>query len=75
MPLKKLDETIEFQASSPDEKALVTGASQLGVSFRRREPKMVSINYVSQLKVIKILSDWLIEIDFISSVRSRLMKS
>ena len=49
MAIKKSNESIEFQASSPDEKALVIGATKLGASFHKRDPKMVAIDFVCKI--------------------------
>lgn len=38
-----MDDTIKYQAASPDEGALVQGAADLGYKFRVRKPKGISI--------------------------------
>lgn len=46
VPEKTEDEQLVYQASSPDEGALVRGAKSLGFIFHTREPDSVIINEV-----------------------------
>ena len=47
---------ITYQASSPDEAALVTGAKLLGHVFHTRKPRSITINVDGHDKVVEILA-------------------
>ncbi|TFK23677.1 calcium transporting ATPase [Coprinopsis marcescibilis] len=49
-------EKIVYQASSPDEAALVSGAELLGFQFRTRKPKSVFVNVLGESQEFQILN-------------------
>ncbi|XP_056012392.1 probable phospholipid-transporting ATPase IA isoform X3 [Ostrea edulis] len=51
-----VDDAIEYQASSPDEGALVKGAKELGFFFKTRTPDAVTVEVNGQDEVYEILN-------------------
>lgn len=52
---ENIDGRIVFQASSPDEAALVTGAQALGYTFTTRTPRAVSVDINGRVQTFQVL--------------------
>lgn len=56
IPEKAADGKITYQASSPDEAALVSGADQLGYTFTTRKPRSIFVNILGKSTEYQVLN-------------------
>lgn len=56
IPEKKEDGTIDYQASSPDESALVKGVQQFGIVFNSRQPSSIGVKFLDEEREYQILN-------------------
>ncbi|KZS88835.1 calcium transporting ATPase [Sistotremastrum niveocremeum HHB9708] len=56
IPERKDDGSIKYQASSPDEAALVAGAEMLGYQFHTRKPRSVYVDVMGTTREYEILN-------------------